>query len=370
MKKAYRALWILTQAPGLNWYRCINFGKYMDIDTAYWPSDKLDVLPNWEDVLSNRKETIYEMEKEVGKANIIISQRVSTVRGLATLMGIRDKLNKKLYLEIDDDVFNVDSFNPGYSSVYPGSNAEFVFRRQLEESDGVIVSTEQLKKEYKQYNKKIFVVKNCVDFSVWDKLAGHKDKNKKIKIGWQGASHHFDDLKLLTSVVPKILKKYKKKVEFHFMGLLPDFLKQDGVKFHMPVNIDKYPQTIKNLGIDIMLAPLFDTKFNRAKSNLRILEAGALKLPVIASGNKSLPYAKTIENSEDGVLATKVEEWIDAISFLIENEKERKRLGKNLYNKVKKDYNIIDTAKAYEKLLVGRKKCQTLKKCIPGSKTT
>jgi len=348
----FRVLFVLTQSPGLNWYRCASFAKHMDIETAFWPRYSPDKAPNWQEVLVKRgiagNKILYELEKEVVQADRIVVQRTSYLEGIATIMGLKAKHGKKVLVEIDDDAFNVDSSNPAYSMVNPNSDAEKSFRIQLKAADAVIVSTENLKKIYKPENKKIYVVKNGVDFGIWDRLKKPKKRNKKIRIAWQGGWHHFEDLNILSGVIPKIAKKYD--VEFHFFGFMPDYLKACGI-FHEMVAVNKYPRMMTDLNPDIILAPLHDNLFNRSKSNLRVLEAGAMKKAIIASSNKNLPYAQTLTDGKDGLLVNSTEEWVSAIGLLIEYPNLREELGNNLYRKVKTDYNIKDIAKEYQGIL-------------------
>ena len=58
-----------------------------------------------------------------------------------------------------------------------------------------------------------------------------------------------------------------------------------------------------------------------------------------------------MKDCKDGVLATEEDEWIDSISSLIESEHMRKTVGKNAYNRVKKEYNAEIIAANYAKLI-------------------
>jgi len=346
----FKATFILTQTPGVNWYRNINYIKHMGIDVNVWPPYQPNKLPNWEEAMAKDTKLMYQFEEAVKDSNIIVCQRVSTYIGLAMLYGIKDKYKKKIWLEIDDDVFHVDSSNPGYSTIYPDSTAYKVFEQQLKVSDGVIVSTDTLKEVYKPYNHNIHIVKNAMNLKQWGSVK-KPEENKKLRIGWQGSAHHYEDLNILVDVLPVILKQ-NKDVEIHFFGDVPDYLGNIGIIKHDVVSIDKYPKKLKELNFDIALAPLHDTQFNRGKSNLRILEYGALRKAVVASWNGNLPYSRTIDNGVNGLLANTKQGWIDCISELINDEKLRTRLGNNLYKKINKEYNVKDWAKVYENILL------------------
>jgi glycosyltransferase involved in cell wall biosynthesis len=346
-----KVLFVLTQTPGLSWYRCVSYLKYMDIKTVVWPKYVVDKLPNWDMAVEAGMDLIREIEGIAKDVDVIVSQRINTLKSLSILVALRQKYGMPLLLEIDDDAFNVDSSNPAYRTIHPDSDSQYWFKDQLKESDGVITSTEQLKKLYLPFNKNIHVIRNGIDFDVWGKLKPPKKLNKGIKIGWQGAWAHYEDLTILAPVIPKILKKYK-DVEFHFFGFRPDFLESCG-KFHEMQTIDKYPQRVVDERIDIWLAPLKDTLFNRGKSNIRVLEAGAMGAPVVASKNRNLPYAQTIVHGVTGFLAESTKEWVDSIGKLIESSSLREQMGGNLQEQVWTTFNVKNIAKEYQEVLYG-----------------
>jgi glycosyltransferase involved in cell wall biosynthesis len=348
----YKPLFVATQNPGVTNYRLAMFAKRMNGDL--FPDKSLELLADWESVLDRTTEVLYDLEKQVVKCNSIIWSRLSTKRGLATLLGFKHKYStKKNFAEIDDAVFHVDSSNPGHGHIAPDKDAYSVFLRQIEFCDALIVSTEFLKKYYKSYTKKpIYVVKNAVDINMWNKLYGKRKENKKTKIMWQGGIHHGLDLQVLMPVIPKILKEFK-DVEFHFVGCLPDNLKMDGCIYHEPVIIKKYPEKVAEINPDIIIAPLSDTILNRGRSNLRVIEAGAYRAPVVASGNKNLPYYEILTKSKGGFLANNEKDWYKGLHSLISDNKLRKQMGQSLYKEVLNNYNIKDVAREYLKILKG-----------------
>lgn len=343
---SYKVLFVATQSPGVTHYRMGMFNRYLKGE--FWPPTCMIALPNWEDVLDKTTSIMYDLEKAVARSDRVVFQRVSTLRGLALFLGLKDKHKKKMFTEIDDDAFHVDSSNPASRVLYPGSEAEKAFRLQLENSDGVIVSTEALKRVYLPFNKKVSVIRNCVDKHDWPE----KKKDKVIRIFWQGAAGHVSDLELLLPVVPKVLKS-RPGVEFHFMGTMPDYFKIKGCFFHPAVTIQQYPKEVAKISPDIILAPLQDTHLNRGRSNLRVLEAGALSVPVVASSFKKLPYFPILTESEGGILAKTTNEWVAALLALIDHEDLRLSMGKKLAKEVQEKYNAQKVAEEYKKVLFG-----------------
>ena len=75
--------------------------------------------------------------------------------------------------------------------------------------------------------------------------------------------------------------------------------------------------------------------FNDLKSNLKVLEAGAYSLPIIASNR--LPYANTPK--QGGYLCSNKSEWLSAIKKL-RDDKRRSDMGRYLNEWTKKHYDI------------------------------
>lgn len=80
---------------------------------------------------------------------------------------------------------------------------------------------------------------------------------------------------------------------------------------------------------DFMIVPLLDTAFNHCKSNIKFLEAAALRMPVIASPIPA--YRAIIAPMRNGLIAETEEEWHTALQQLTENAELRKDMGEQAY---------------------------------------
>lgn len=97
--------------------------------------------------------------------------------------------------------------------------------------------------------------------------------------------------------------------------------------------------------MDISLAPLKDNVFNRSKSNLKLLEAGAHKKAVIASDVE--PY-RAIHSDPDLWHGNKLflvkekrrRDWSKFLGKLLSNEQLRLDMGENLHEWVKENYDM------------------------------
>jgi glycosyltransferase involved in cell wall biosynthesis len=78
---------------------------------------------------------------------------------------------------------------------------------------------------------------------------------------------------------------------------------------------------------DIMLVPLLENHFNMAKSDIKLVEAGAKGIPYIASKMPVYePWFKEVGNKA-GMLSTN-NEWYENIKYLVQNPEERMKMGK------------------------------------------
>lgn len=98
---------------------------------------------------------------------------------------------------------------------------------------------------------------------------------------------------------------------------------------------------------DIVLAPLADNDFNRMKSNLKQVECWTRKLPIVCSD--VVPYNVHGRHMENCVLIPSTKNahkyWKRYLKTLILDADLRKRLGEQLYEDFKEDYNLEQVTK-------------------------
>lgn len=313
-----------------------------------------------------QRENVNEMLEPICSwADIIVVMRRDTQEHtalMATLLDINSwstgDIRKPIVLETDDFVQYVPPYNPGAKYYRPGTEQTDRWANQIiQMADSVIVSTPGLKNLYKQFSNKIYVVGNYIDPEFW---AGHPEPEPhpgEVRIGWAGANAHWGDLRILREVMTPILDKYP-QVKFHFVGQLPEWWYDDlakkrivNYKFH---NLANYAKFLHSLHFDIGIAPLMDNLFNRGKSNIRWIEYSVNKAAVVASPVQA--YTKDplglMKDNVNVLFAKEKEDWIKKLSFLIENEAERKRIATQANNDVMTKYNLeTEGAKHYVEVL-------------------
>jgi len=337
-KKKIKVFMQHAEQSAVGYYRIIRpamaLNKMKEIQASTFPFSSFNKPP---DV------SIDDVEDIVAKHDLLLFSRVDNPNGVVFIKAIKDqryyKNNIPILIDVDDLAKFTTSDNPAYIYYKPGAdcNPTMWGEEQLKYADGWITTSKYIGKMLKDINPNYHVIPNCVDFDLikrWEKPKPHTD----IRIGWAGAMAHQEDLEIVKNVVPKILEE-NPNVTFYFFGLLPGWAHNNPRIKHIKwMNFGNYFNELSKLGLDIAIAPLQDTHFNRAKSNLRWLEYSMLKIPTVAS--KVYPYVQSIQNGKDGFIVSSDKEWYSILTKLVKQSKFRVRIGNAAFNRVKRDYNI------------------------------
>jgi glycosyltransferase involved in cell wall biosynthesis len=156
----------------------------------------------------------------------------------------------------------------------------------------------------------------------------------KVIIGWIGSPQNTFYLEPLLPVFQRICEKYE-QVCFSFIGSAP--VEYTGVNLHL-VKWELHTETFELQKFDIGIMPLPDDEWTRGKGGYKLLQYMALGIPSVAAPvgiNSSL-----LEDGENGFLATSEQEWFDRLSYLVEHEPERKRMGAIAREKAVMEYSF------------------------------
>ena len=252
----------------------------------------------------------------------------------------RDK--KPVYFDIDDLVFDTVytdqlSYTQGLSEKDKGNYDAGVknYGKMLAACDGAITSTFQLKEELLKYKDKVLLNRNRASSDLIE-ISSHfiKDysqQDSKVKIGYfSGSISHNENFELIKPAIQSLLAVYK-NMELHIVGHLdiPEDMKpyQQQIVVHDYVDWKDLPQLISR--IDINLAPLVDSVFNRAKSEIKWIEAALVKVPTVASHIGA--FSDMVKDGETGLLA-KDGEWKEKLESLILSSDLRQKLAENAYD--------------------------------------
>ncbi|MCK4522409.1 MAG: glycosyltransferase [Nanoarchaeota archaeon] len=283
-------------------------------------------------------------------ADIIIAGRLDRPEYYSRWGAFKEFFNMPIVLETDDNIHHVPTTNPGYQGYGPNSESQqWNIKAMTDIFDAMTVTTNELKDFYGKYHPRIYVLPNSLDVKEWEKHEYRKKKHKDIRMGFVCSGAHMDGFGIIQKPVYDILKKHK-NVTFYYPDMYwrlfenaPKEIKGQ-LKNIMWINLKSWPAKLQSYGIDIGLAPLRDNMFNRSKSNLRYLEYSLAGMASVVSPVK--PYL-CVNDGVDGIIAKEQDDWFEAMDKLITDEKYRKELAKNSYDRVHKDFNMYENAKIW-----------------------
>jgi glycosyltransferase involved in cell wall biosynthesis len=240
-----------------------------------------------------------------------------------------------LIYTLDDNLIDSQSAQrttPG--TPVSGSAVVLYFAR---EADGIIVSTESLRRRMERLNPRIIVVDNAVDERLFGPPPEPRPSPGPEKvIGFMGTHTHEHDLMMVLQPLREVLRAYRGRVRVEIVGGVADVTAL-GAFQGLPVRrlepaSHRYPDFIAwlraNATWDLAIAPLEDTPFTRCKSDLKFLDYGALGIPGVFSRVPS--YESTVRHLESGYLAENTPEaWSTGLRQLLDDDALRRRIAAN-----------------------------------------
>jgi len=320
--------------------------------------------------LTNQLKNIKLQMAEMMNSDIIVFHRADTDWHHKTAIALK-AMGKKIVFD-NDDSFKLDATHAFYKLDDAGfkTNVERknnVINNFILNCDLVTASTEHLAKEYRKINPNVVVLPNCVNPDDWDTPL--RNEGKKVRIGIVGSTAYYHDFDIIKDEIKKLSED--PRVQLVMFGLHNKALRKsnpltnkthkreyafwDTIKNleHVPwCQMTDYFRTLNELRLDMMIIPRRESEFNKAKSNVKFLEAAMCEIPVIASSFEDAPYEKDIDGT-NGILVKEGESWLEAIEKLMDKDTRRK-MGKEAHKYVLKNYQIKKHAnkwvKAYNKL--------------------
>ena len=261
-------------------------------------------------------------------------QRQATDVQMAFLQFIKDggrDLGFKIVYEIDDIVFKEDI--PDFNRCKFAFEDEKI-RRTIEEMmqivDEITVTCDFMKEYYKHKtsNPYVSVVPNYIPKFWFDGFYDEKEvyakyeKNKDRPIVlYAGSGTHFDVVNKVgqrddfAHVVDEIIKA-RKKFRFVFMGGFPyavkPYIDNGEMGYYDWVQLLDLPRGLASIGANVTYAPLENNNFNKAKSDIKLLESGALGMPCVAQN--LCTYAKADLKFDKGC------DLIEKLDYMLKDE--------------------------------------------------
>ena len=285
--------------------------------------------------------------KNVEWADVIVFGR-SDMDIDAYVARIAKKAGKHLVYFLDDDILNV----PPYLSSSPHyllPSTQKNIRTVMSYCDTFLTPSPVLMEKYgKGFRHSHLIAEPSLN------RIDQKAKNDKVKIGFAGSIDRAQDVNIiLEEAIRQIANKYGDSISIEFMGAKPAFLDELNL-VHLPYQdgYDAYTAFMARCNWDIGLAPMPLSEFHRCKYFNKFVEYASFGIAGIYTNCE--PYVFGIRNEENGLLVNNTtEEWVNAISRLIEDAELREKISKECLKEADERYSLRVLAPDYYQKMLG-----------------
>lgn len=263
----------------------------------------------------------------------------------------------KVILDLDDWI-ELPSWHSGSKDIRQPIIKQRILE-SIEHADLIWTASNYLRDKIKQLTaKEVVCIENGIDFTQ-PQFQHQRKKQDKYTIGWIGAANHHKDIERLNHAFSKLLKNKNHKL---LLGGYSEESKDywNYIEQIFTTNFTRNPEQyirvealdVRNYAImynllDCALAPLINDEYSNCKSSLKVIEAGAFNLPIICSN--SVVYQDFIDK---GLVMTSNGDWDGKIKELISNPSKGVKLGKELGEYVRHEYDINKlNLKRYESII-------------------
>ena len=301
---------------------------------------RIDYLMNSINSLNGRWEASKLDRNKEGFRNIYLADVIVLYRfliGDAELENIKD--HKIIIYDIDDFIF--EEFGK-YNTVYERRHC----LNWLKKSVRVTVTNEYLGEKI-PFENKTYIRNNAVfvpDFKKLDYIKKLND-SETLRVGWLGGINRNENNQFVISFLERIVEKYK--IRFTYFGKNEHFYNRikelknliiDRKKYIPVNNYLQFYQTILDANLDCVINPLLNETFFECKSELKFIEAGILKIPLITSPRGI--FKDIIKNKVNGFLAESLDDFEETIDYIVSHKNKLDDIREKAYKQVVTYYNI------------------------------
>lgn len=264
-------------------------------------------------------------------------------------------------LDLDDDLLDVPidkDPNGIYASYAPA------LRLLIESSIMVTVSTYELQDKIKKMHPNVVLLPNQLSDRLWRRPPQARAIDNNVRALYMGTATHDDDLEMVLPALDAVAKATP-NFRLSLIGITTKKNITDSRRWIEVLEVPKkdyvsFTDWLYNQKgrFDFAIAPFRETKFNAYKSDLKLLDYGALGLPVIASNidvyrAANAPGVRLVENT--------VQSWTHALREQIEFGKENIVLGDQLRQWVLRERFLGKNLIYFDNLILESISNQTIK---------
>lgn len=214
-------------------------------------------------------------------------------------------------------------------------------------ADVVTVTSEPLKRILNAFHPHIEVIPNRLPVNVWDVLRSARrpapdNDRRPVRIGYIGTRSHERDLQAITPALQSVLIEHP-EAAFVCYGVQPppELAGLRNTTYVEPSRAARddylvYAEEASRLRLDIGIAPLIDSEFNRCKSQIKLLEYGALGAAGVYS--RVAPYTSSVDDGVTGLLVNTPADWRSGLERLIRQPELRRAISEEAFRQVQEQW--------------------------------
>lgn len=262
--------------------------------------------------------------------DVIVIYRESFPFGPPFFEYILHLFKKKIIFDFDDAIFlpNVSDANRMIRRLRRFNNVKDI----IQMSSAVFAVNKYLIDYTLNFTPRVYFVPTVIDT---DRLVPPVNRDtEKIIIGWVGTFSTQNYIFGLREVFKTLLGNYP-QVEIRIIGAQKDFLRMQGIVYK-DWSLEEEVINIQRFSIGIM--PLPDNDWVRGKGGFKTLQYMACGVTAVVSNvgtNKDL-----IKDRVNGFLVDTTKDWLERLSFLIENPDLCKKIGLEGRKFVEEEYSL------------------------------
>ena len=318
-------------------------------------------------------------DSEFGMSDAYLTQFkcISFLRKIESDPARYKRLGLKIHFDIDD--YWVLPSGHHLCKEYKSKRISETTIQNIKDADFVTTTTRYLAERIRKINKNVYVLPNAIDSAEEQWQIGTEEKEfDRLRIGYIAGVHHERDVEML---YPELMKIWKDKTiqdkwqlsvgGFNFNKIDENTIKANPyyrwveqcfthnyskvksgyaqlLATDQPLQFKQLNEPYRRINgsfdvyqyakqydeIDISIAPLISSEFNRNKSQLKMIEAGMKCKPCIVSN--VIPY--TLEDAP--VIYCNDNEWHKKIKYCVNNPEFVKDKGAELNEYCKANYEI------------------------------
>lgn len=271
---------------------------------------------------------------------VVIFYRVPATPDMLLLAAEARRFAVPSFFDVDDLIFHVDAYRRQLlASGFPGEQMAAMmdgtarYRQMLSHCQHGIGSTAAIARCMDDVVPgRTHILENALDATILD-LAAELDQRppradeRFVTIGYgSGSKTHDGDFGVVAAALLAVLQRHPQvRLAIHGPLALPARFERFADRvFQIPfLGGEDYLRALASWQINI--APLEDSLFNEAKSNIKFIEAAILGVPSVCSG--TAPFRGAIEHGRTGMIADTPEQWEAALTRLVTDAGLRRRMA-------------------------------------------